>query len=53
MYEMVCIRLDLAQAVSVVSKFLSNLGRSHWDVVKWIFRYLRSTKNYGIMFNKQ
>ena len=53
MYVMVCTRLDLAQAVSAVSKFLSNLGRSHWDVVKWIFINLMGTTNYGIMFNRQ
>ena len=53
MYAMVCTRLDLAQAVSAVCKFLLNLGRSHWDAVKWIFKYLRGTKNYDIMFNIQ
>ncbi|KAL6314158.1 hypothetical protein AAG906_011900 [Vitis piasezkii] len=52
-YAMVCTRPDLAHAVSVVSKFLSNSGRMHWDVVKWIFGYLRGTTNYGIMFSKQ
>ena len=25
----------------------------HWDAIKWIFRYLKSTTNYGIMFSKQ
>ncbi|KAL6343157.1 hypothetical protein AAG906_020946 [Vitis piasezkii] len=39
--------------VSVVSKFLSNPRRMHWDAVKWIFRYLRGTTDYGIMFSKQ
>ena len=29
MYAMVCTRLDLAQVVSAVIKFLLNLGRSH------------------------
>ena len=53
MYAMVCTRPDLAQAVSMVSKFLSNPGRPHWDAVKWIFRYLRNTTNYGIMFSRQ
>ena len=53
MYAMVCTRPDLAHVVSVVSKFLSNLGRLHLDVVKWIFRYLRGTKDYGIMFSRQ
>ncbi|KAL6327885.1 hypothetical protein AAG906_027282 [Vitis piasezkii] len=53
MYAMVCTRPDLVHAVIVVSKFLSNLGRMRWDVVEWIFRYLRGTIDYGIMFNKQ
>ena len=53
MYAMVCTRLDLAHAVSVVSKFLSNPGRMNWDAIKWIFRYLRGTTDYGITFSKQ
>lgn len=53
MYDMVCTILDLACAVSVVRKFISNPGRQHWDVVKWIFKYLKGTIDYGIMFSKQ
>jgi hypothetical protein len=34
MYAMVCTRLDLAQAVNMVSKFMANPGRQHWDAVK-------------------
>ena len=53
MYAMVCTRRNLAHAISVVSKFLSNLGRLHLDAVKWIFKHLRGTTDYGIMFSKQ
>ena len=53
MYAMVCTIPYLAQVVSVVSKFLLNPRRSHWDAVKWIFQYLRGTTHYGIMFNRQ
>ena len=53
MYAMVCTRPNLVQVVSVVSKFLSNPGILHWDVVKWTFRYFRGTTDYDIMFNKQ
>ena len=53
MYAMVCTIPDLAHAISVVSKFLSNLGRMHWDVVKWIFRYLKGITDHDIMFSKQ
>ena len=52
MYAMVCTRPDLAQSVGVVSKFLQNPGRQHWDAVKWILRYLRGTTGHGIMFGK-
>ncbi|GKB83650.1 putative RNA-directed DNA polymerase [Tanacetum coccineum] len=50
MYAMVCIRPDLAHVVGVVSRFLSNPGKKHWEVVKWIFRYLRGTSKLGITF---
>ena len=52
-YAMVCTRPNLAQTISAINKFLSNLGRSHWDSVKWIFRYLRGTIDYDIMFKRQ
>ncbi|GJR57192.1 hypothetical protein Tco_1499354, partial [Tanacetum coccineum] len=50
MYVMVCTRPDLAHAVGVVSRFLSNPGKKHWEAVKWIFRYLRGTSKLGITF---
>ena len=53
MYVMVCTRPDLAQDVSVVSKYMANPRKQHWDAVKWIFRYLRGTTNYDIMFERQ
>ena len=33
-YAMVCTRPDIAHAVGVVSRFLSNLRKEHWVVVK-------------------
>jgi hypothetical protein len=53
MYTMVCTRPDLAHTVSVVSKYMANPGKYHWDVVKQIFRYLKGTTNYGITFVRQ
>ncbi|GJX34125.1 putative RNA-directed DNA polymerase [Tanacetum coccineum] len=50
MYAMVCTRPDLSHAVGIVSQFLSNLGKKHWEAVKWIFRYLRGTSKFGITF---
>ena len=34
MYVMVCIRPDLPYAVSIVSRFISNSGKQHWEAVK-------------------
>lgn len=45
MYAMVCTRPDIAHAVGMVSRYLSNPGRHHWEAVKWVMRYLRGTTN--------
>jgi hypothetical protein len=50
MYAMVCTKPNLAYAISVVSKYMANPKRQHWDVVKWIFRDLTE---YGITFVRQ
>ena len=50
MYAMVCTRPDIAHAVGVVSRFLSNPGKDHWAVVKWILRYLRGTSRVCLCF---
>ncbi|KAL5863382.1 hypothetical protein ACOSQ3_000896 [Xanthoceras sorbifolium] len=50
MYAMVCTRPDIAHAVGVVSRFLSNPGKEHWTAVKWILRYLRGTSSHCLCF---
>ena len=50
MYAMVCTRPDIAHAVGVVSRFLSNPGKAHWEAVKWILRYLRGTSKMCLCF---
>ena len=51
MYAMVCTRPDIAQAVSVVSRYMANPGRLHWRAVKWILRYLKGTTGMGLVFD--
>ena len=50
MYAMVCIRPDLVHAVSVVSRFMSNPEKTHWEVVKWIMRDLRGMSNLCLVY---
>lgn len=42
MYDMVCTRLDIAHAVEVMSRCMSNPSKQHWEAIKWI-RYLQGT----------
>eukprot|EP00253_Pinus_taeda_P029610 PITA_29610 len=48
MYAMVCTRLDITHVVGVLRKFMSKLGKEHWTTVKWVFKYLRGTSDYGL-----
>ncbi|GKB32713.1 retrovirus-related pol polyprotein from transposon TNT 1-94 [Tanacetum coccineum] len=50
MYLIVCTRPDIAYVVSVVSRYLANPGKNHWEAVKWILKYLRGTANVGLMY---
>ena len=47
---MACTRPDIAHAVGVVSCFLSNPGREHWEAIKWILRYLRGISKLTLSF---
>ena len=50
MYAMVCTHLDISHVVGVVSKFLANPGKAHWEAMKWIFKYLRGTLKVCLSF---
>ncbi|KAK9211123.1 hypothetical protein WN943_000497 [Citrus x changshan-huyou] len=52
MYAMVCTRPDISQAVSMVSRYMHDPGKSHWLTVKWILRYLYGTVDVGLLFKK-
>ena len=51
-YAMVCTKPYIAHAVGVVSRFLENPGKEHWEAVKWIFKYLRGTSKLFLSFGK-
>ena len=52
MYVMICTTLDIAYAVEVVSKFMSNLSKQHYEVVKWMLRYLQGTTKKCLCFER-
>ena len=52
MYVTVCTRLNLLQAVSMISRYMLDLERDHWKAVKWILRYIKGTIDVGLVFKK-
>jgi len=52
MYAMVCTRPDLSQAVSIVSGYMHNPDKSHWEAVKGILRYIKGTIDFDLVFEK-
>ena len=52
MYSMVCTRPDISQAVSIVSRYMHNPGKGHWQAVKWILRYIQKTVDVGLLFKQ-
>ena len=48
---MVCTRMDLIQAVNVVSEYMCNPRKEHWQPVKCIFKYLKGTTNIGLVYH--
>ena len=50
LYLSIATRPDVTYAVSNVAKFCAKPTQQHWLAVKRIFRYLKGTKNYGILY---
>ena len=50
MCAMVWTRPDVAHAVGVVSRYMDNPRKEHWQDVKWILRYLRDTSTHDLCF---
>lgn len=52
MYVMICTRHDLAYAISLVSRFMSNPDKKHWMDLKWILRYVKGSVNLVMSFSR-
>jgi hypothetical protein len=53
MYLTIATRPDIAFAVSILSRFLSNPGEAHWEAVKRIYRYLKATKDMQLTYGSE
>ncbi|CAN1262899.1 Retrovirus-related Pol polyprotein from transposon TNT 1-94 [Linum perenne] len=52
MYAMLCTRPDLAFAISVLSRFMSNPGEKHWSAMKQTLRYLNGSTHLGLLYTE-
>jgi hypothetical protein len=52
MYLMVSTRPDLVATLGILSRFMENLGRTHWEAVKRVLRYVQRTKSYGLLYKR-
>nr|GEV84260.1 putative reverse transcriptase domain-containing protein [Tanacetum cinerariifolium] len=43
---------DITYAVSIVSRYLANPGKNHWEEVKWILKYLKGTADVGLVYDR-
>ncbi|GKB68319.1 retrovirus-related pol polyprotein from transposon TNT 1-94 [Tanacetum coccineum] len=52
MFAMICTRPDIAHAVGVVSRYMAEPGREHWEAVKRILRYIKGTSDVALCFGE-
>jgi hypothetical protein len=52
MYAMLSSRPNVALALSLTSHYQSNPSMSHWNVVKYILKYLRITKDMVLFYGE-
>jgi len=50
MYAMMSTHPDVSYALSVMSRYRSDLGESHWTAVKNILKYFRRTKDVFLVY---
>ena len=51
MYAMVASRPDLTYVVGVISHYMSNLGKKHWEVYEHILWYLGGTTDMKLTYS--
>ncbi len=50
LYLAIATRPDIAVSVGIAAKFSANPTQEHWNAVKRIFRYLKGTSNFGLLY---
>jgi hypothetical protein len=51
-YAAIGTRPDIAYAIAILSRFSDNPGAVHWEAVKRVFRYLKGTADWWLVFGR-
>jgi len=49
---MISTRPDLDFSISMLSRFMSNPEKTHWDALKFLLRYINGSLNIGLNYMK-
>ena len=49
MYAMIATHPNIAFAMGVVSRYMSDPGKNHWEIVKGILRFLSGTRDVHML----
>ncbi|XP_073526410.1 uncharacterized protein [Phyllobates terribilis] len=52
MCAMLCTRPDLAFAISVLSRYMSDHGDKHWQAMKYLLKYVSGTCKLGLFYTE-
>ncbi|OWY90505.1 polyprotein [Phytophthora megakarya] len=52
LYITTCTRPDVAYVVTQLSRFLDNPGLEHWRAAIRVLRYLKTTREFGIVYDR-
>ena len=50
MYALLCTRPDICHSVGMVSQYQSNPRPKHWQAIEHILKYLRTTRDYILVY---
>lgn len=50
MYAIVCTRPDILCVFYVISRYMKNSEKKHWEVVKWVLHYMRGAIDTDILY---
>lgn len=53
LYPIVWTLPDIAQSVSLLRRYMANLGKNHWETIKWLLRYLKGAPYVCLTFRKK